>query len=373
VATHRLDEERIRALLEPVPPRFDEEGRRVRCVALYSGGLDSTLAALLMRLQGVDVVAVNMFTGFCTTDHQRRVGRTDRDGGPKEHEALGGAAALDLPIEVVDVRAGYLQVLTRPRFGWGSAVNPCIDCRIHMLGKAGRELLREHGAHFVVTGEVLGQRPMTQMRQKLRLIEEEAGLSRLIVRPLSQGLLWRTIPEERGWIDGSRLLRISGRGRKPQIALAQELGLLRYPQPAGGCCFLTDGNYGKRLRDLLDHRDPDSVGFEDVLALKGGRHFRLPGGQKLVLGRNEKENEWMLGFWMLGPFLQVRELNGPLGLYLGDRDSPDFALAKRVLARYADTGGAARVVVEELRQDEVVDAVEVEPLPKGDERAWLIV
>lgn len=370
--THILDEARLSELCAQVPQRLDEAGNPVRCIVLYSGGLDSTLAAILMKLQGIDVVAVNMFTGFCTTDHSRRLGKRDVDGEPKAHEAMAGAATLDIPIEVVDVREGYLQVLTEPRYGWGSAVNPCIDCRIHMLGKARKELLEQYGAHFVVTGEVLGQRPMTQLRQKMRLIEAEAGLSRLVVRPLSQGLLWRTIPEEKGWVDGSRLLRISGRGRKAQMTLANELGLLRYPQPAGGCCFLTDGNYGKRLRDLLDHKDKSTIGFDDVLALKGGRHFRLPGGQKLVVGRNEAENEWIRGFWMLGRFLGSRDVPGPLALYLGDLGSPDFELARQIVARYSDHNGAPTVVLEERHQDDVMALHETPPLRAGAEKAWIL-
>lgn len=370
--TVRFDSETLSRLSADVAPRYDADGRRVRALVLYSGGLDSTLAALLMKLQGIDVVAVHMFTGFCLTDHQRKAGKKGPDGAPIEHEALAGGAAMEIPVEIVDVREGYMQVLTDPKFGWGSSVNPCIDCRIHMLGKAKRELLDEYEAHFVVTGEVLGQRPMTQLSHRLRLIERESGLEGLIVRPLSQQLLPVTIPEKRGWVDRAKLLAITGRGRKPQMELARELGLVRWPQPAGGCCFLTDGNYGKRLRDTIDHTPKERIGFEDVLVLKVGRHFRLPGGNKLVVGRNEADNQMLRAYWTLGHFLEARDVQGPLALFQGDRTSDDLALACRIVARYADVPEGSDVVVDERFQDDAVDEHRAQPLRRGEEAAWIL-
>ena len=365
------------ALLERLnadtPPRLDDDGKPVRALLMYSGGLDSTLAGVLLRMQGVDVVAINMFTGFCYTDHKRKAGHTRPDGSRYQNEAIVGAAGLEIPVEVVDVREGYLKVLTEPKYGWGSAVNPCIDCRIHMFGHAKRELLQEYDAHFLATGEVLGQRPMTQLKRQMRLIERDTGLERLIVRPLCQGVLWETIPEERGWVDREQLLAITGRGRKTQIALARELGVLDFPQPAGGCCFLTDGNYGKRLKDTIEHKGSADVTFEDVLVLKLGRHFRLPDGNKLIVGRNQGDNKLLQAYWTLGPFLCVRGWMGPLSLYVGDEASPDFALAQRITARYSDCPVDTEARVDTLRQGEVRGASRVLPLPKGDENAWKIV
>ncbi len=359
-------------LSSDVPPRLDDEGRPVRALLMYSGGLDSTLAGLLLRLQGIDVIAVNMFTGFCLTDHKRKMGHTRPDGTRYQNEAIVGAAGLEIPVEVVDVREGYLKVLTEPKYGWGSSVNPCIDCRIHMLGHAQRELMEEYGAHFLATGEVMGQRPMTQMKRQMKLIERDTGLERMVVRPLCQGLLWETIPEERGWVDRSQLMSIQGRGRKQQIALAEELGVLDYPQPAGGCCFLTDGNYGKRLKDTIEFKGGPAITFEDVLVLKLGRHFRLPQGNKLVVGRNEEENELLKAYWTLGCFLEVRGHKGPLCLYVGDRDSEDFALAQRITARYSDCPYDQEAPVQVLHQDEVQEEQMTLPLPFGDENAWKI-
>jgi len=354
------------------PQRLDEHGKPVRCLLMYSGGLDSTLAGILMKMQGVDVIAINMFTGFCLTDHKRKAGHVRKDGSAYQSEAIAGAAGLRIPVEVVDVREGYLKVLTQPKHGWGSSVNPCIDCRIHMFSKAERELLDEYDAHFLVTGEVLGQRPMTQQRRQLKLIEKEAGLEGLIVRPLCQGRLWETIPEQKGWIDREGLLTITGRGRKPQIELAKELGVLDYPQPAGGCCFLTDGNYGKRLKDTIVHKRGEELEFEDVLVLKLGRQLRLPDGNKVIVGRNKGDNELLEAYWKLGRFFKLADYKGPLGLYIGDESSPDFTLAQRITARYGDAPEGEEAAVQVLHQENVLRVERVVPLPKGEEKAWLI-
>jgi tRNA U34 2-thiouridine synthase MnmA/TrmU len=325
-----------------------------------------------MKMQGIDVIAINMFTGFCLTDHKRKMGHKRKDGSRYQNEALVGAAGLQIPVEVVDVREGYLKVLTEPKYGWGSAVNPCIDCRIHMFSHAERELMEEYDAHFLVTGEVLGQRPMTQMKKKLRLIEREAGLEGMIVRPLCQAALWKTIPEEKGWVDTDKLMSVTGRGRKPQIQLAKDLGILDYPQPAGGCCFLTDGNYGKRLKDVIEHRAKEDLGFQDVLVLKLGRHFRLPEGNKLIVGRNHEENQMLRGHWNLGKFLRVRGWMGPLSLYVGDVASSDFRLAMEITARYSDCPADVVVPVEVLDQDDVQDMRRVTALGRGEENHWKI-
>jgi tRNA U34 2-thiouridine synthase MnmA/TrmU len=195
----------------------------------------------------------------------------------------------------------------------------------------------------------------------------------MIVRPLCQGALWETIPEQKGWVDREMLMSITGRGRKPQIQLAKDLGVLDYPQPAGGCCFLTDGNYGKRLRDVIDHKPKEELTFEDVLLLKVGRHFRLPDGSKLIVGRNEGDNDMLAGFWTLGPFLRVKDHMGPLSLYLGDQASSDFHLAMEITARYSDAPWEVPVPVEILHQEEVLRVEpNITPLPRGGELPWKI-
>ena len=371
--TVRIDE-RLREHLERgVTPRLDEDGRQVRCLLMYSGGLDSTLAGIILRLQGIDVVAINCFTGFCLTDHKRKMGHERSDGSRYQNEAIVGAAGLQIPVEVVDVREGYLKVLTEPKHGWGSSVNPCIDCRIHMLSYANRELMEEYEAHFIATGEVLGQRPMTQMRRQMKIIEQESNLEGLVVRPLCQQALDESIPEQRGWVDRDSLLGINGRGRKEQIRLAEQFGVLDYPQPAGGCCFLTDGSYGNRLKDTIEHRDHRDLDFDDVLVLKVGRHFRLPSGNKLIVGRNQDENLLLRSYWHLGVFMQVSNFPGPLSLYLGDEQSDDLELALRITARYADCPADKEVELHLLEQDDVKESRNATPFPRGEERAWQIL
>ncbi|MBJ94190.1 MAG: hypothetical protein CMP23_06885 [Rickettsiales bacterium] len=371
--TVRIDE-RLREHLERgITPRLDENGRQVRCLLMYSGGLDSTLAGILLRLQGIDVVAINCFTGFCLTDHKRKMGHERRDGSRYQNEAIVGAAGLQIPVEVVDVREGYLKVLTEPRHGWGSAVNPCIDCRIHMLSHASRELLEEYDAHFIATGEVLGQRPMTQMKRQMKIIERESGLEGMVVRPLCQVALEESIPEQKGWVDRDSLLGINGRGRKEQIRLAEAFGVLDYPQPAGGCCFLTDGNYGRRLKDTIVHLGEKDLDFDDVLVLKVGRHFRLPDGNKLIVGRNQEENELLRSYWHLGLFLAVNGHPGPLALYLGRPESDDLDLALRIVARYSDCPADEEVQLRMMSGEDVTGTRPATPCSRGDERAWQIL
>jgi len=253
----------------------------VRAVALLSGGLDSTLAVRLLQEQGVEIKALHFYTGFCITEHKRRLGLKREDGQQYVNPALKAAAQLRVPLEVVDISEDYYRIVLNPKYGYGKNVNPCIDCRIHMLRKA-KEIMERDGYHFVVTGEVLYQRPMSQTPQRLRLIERESGLEGYILRPLSAKVLPQTIPEIRGWVDRKRLLGIRGRSRKVQIALAQRFGL-EYEQPAGGCCYLTDENYAERFREAFAVEG--RISREDLVLFAVGRHLRLPSGVKLIVAR----------------------------------------------------------------------------------------
>ena len=369
---HFIETVKVEGIIDP--PRLDENGNQVRCVLLYSGGLDSTLAALVLKLQGIDVRAVNMSTGFCTTSHRRAMGRTDAQGKPLQHEALSGASELQIPIDVIDIRDGYLDVLTKPKHGWGKAANPCVDCRIFMLRHA-EEYRMEIGAHFIATGEVVGQRPMTQMRHTLRLIEREAGLRDMLVRPLSQRSLWETEPERRGWVDRNRLLDFHGRGRQAQLALAQTLHVIEFPQPAGGCCFLTDRNYAVRLKDLIEHQGDKQLDFDDVLVLRVGRQFRLPDGNKVVVGRDEAENNFLERTYAhLGTLLTIDEVPGPTSLYIGNDSSPDKLLAGRITARYSDLEQLDSIAVRYWKgaDDATSWEEQLSPLPRGDEQRWML-
>jgi tRNA U34 2-thiouridine synthase MnmA/TrmU len=247
----------------------------MKALALLSGGLDSTLAVKLIMEQGTSVEAINFVTPFCQC----------RKGGCGASEA---AKNFNIPLKVVNAGPAYLRVVRNPKFGYGKNLNPCVDCRIFMLKKA-KKYAKEIGADFIFTGEVLGQRPMSQHKGALKLIEKEAGLEGKILRPLSGKLLPKTEAEEKGYINKETLRDISGRSRKTQIQMTQEFNILKYPCVGGGC-LLTDKQFASKLRDLFQHKK--RVTIKDVNSLKIGRHFRF-GANKIIVGRNENEN-WLL-------------------------------------------------------------------------------
>ena len=249
---------------------------KIKAVGLLSGGLDSTIAAKLMLEQGIEVCAVNFTSPFCTCT-------------PKKAGCAAVITAVkqlgDIPLRRAALRDEYLEMVQNPKHGYGSGLNPCIDCRIMKIHKAG-EYMRQIGASFLFTGEVLGQRPMSQHRRAIELIDRESGLRGYILRPLSAAHFEPTIPEKEGWVDRSKLLGISGRSRKEQISLATEKGIEDYPCPAGGC-LLTDKNFADRMRDYFAYTETPSM--KDIPLLKVGRHFRLDSGDRVIVARNKQE------------------------------------------------------------------------------------
>jgi tRNA U34 2-thiouridine synthase MnmA/TrmU len=249
---------------------------KIKAVGLLSGGLDSTLSAKLMLDQGVDIYAINFTSPFCTC--------TPKNAGcPAVVTAVRELGSIRL--KRVALRDEYLELVRNPNHGYGRGMNPCIDCRILKIKKAG-EYMRKIGASFLFTGEVLGQRPMSQHRRAIELIDKESGLRGHILRPLSAAHFEPTIPEQEGWVDRNRLLGISGRSRKIQISLAAEKGIRDYPCPAGGC-LLTDKDFSDRMRDYLRFTEYPSI--KDIPLLKVGRHFRLENGDKVIVARNNHE------------------------------------------------------------------------------------
>jgi hypothetical protein len=331
--------------------------RTVKAIAMISGGLDSTLALALVKRQGIEVKAVNFYTGFCITETQRRKGGRP-DGSIPRNEALRAAADLEVEIEYVDISgSGYLDMLVQPRFGYGANANPCVDCRVFMMARA-REIMEREGADFVFTGEVLGQRPKSQRRDTLRIIERESGLDGRLLRPLSARLLPPTIPEREGLVDRARLGDISGRGRGPQIALARELGLTDWPQPAGGCCFLTDESFSRKFFDVLDAREaagePRRIEREDVVLLSTGRHFRLSPRAKLIVGRTEVENAILERYGAAhARVAAVEPVLGPVAVVQGVPTWEERLLACAIVARYGKGRAAPQVEVEWREGDEV--------------------
>jgi tRNA-uridine 2-sulfurtransferase len=288
----------------------------VRALGLFSGGLDSMLAAAVLRAQSIEVTLLCFVTPFFGPERPRE-----------------SAARLNLPLREVDVTEKFLPLIYAPPHGWGRGHNPCIDCHLLMLREAGAIMAAE-GFDLVFTGEVLGQRPMSQNRGSLNLIARDSGIADRLLRPLSAKLLKATQPEALGWVDRERLLNFSGRGRKPQMALAEAYGITRYPAPAGGC-LLTDPMYALRLKELLCHvREASRPELE---LLKWGRHFRLPSGAKAVVGRTQRENEALLGLKTPEDLLvRVERYPGPVVLVSGAASGEDLEEAAGLAAAYSD-------------------------------------
>ncbi|MCK4910590.1 MAG: hypothetical protein KAR83_03060 [Thermodesulfovibrionales bacterium] len=295
-----------------------------RAIALLSGGLDSTLAVLLLRKQNIDVTAVTFLMHF---------GCDMSDSASCTTDASSLASRYGFTLKMCHLADKFTEIVKNPKFGHGKNMNPCIDCRILMLMEA-KELMRMSGADFVATGEVLGQRPMSQRRDTFPRIDREAGLEGLVLRPLSAKLLNPTRPELEGLVDREQLLGIAGRGRRPQIALAEELGLTDYPAPAGGC-LLTEPNFSYRLKELLDH-DPDPA-LKELHLLRVGRHFRPPGGDKFVVGRDERENARLESLADSGDLLlDVLDVASPITLIPARASKEEIAFAAATCVRYSD-------------------------------------
>lgn len=323
---------------------------RKKAVVLISGGLDSLLAAKIMLEQGVDVVGVHLYTGLCITEHKRRTGQLDGKGHVPQNPAFKVADDLGIPLEILDISETYMDVITKPKYGRGSGVNPCKDCRIHMFEHA-ENFMREVGADFIATGEVLGQRPMSQVRPNLDFIHKQTGLEELILMPLSAKLLPETLPEREGWVDRESLYGISGRSRKPQLELVKEFGLSDYEQPAGGCCFLTDETYSRKFKDLFQF-DPDRrLDLEDVILLGVGRHFRLSDRVKLVVGRYEEENAVIERHAGTHALMRATEVNGPTAVIIGVPEPEEERLMAQIVARYGAGKNDESVRIEKTGRD----------------------
>jgi tRNA-specific 2-thiouridylase len=294
--------------------------KKVKAISLLSGGLDSILATELIRRQGIDVVCFNVKTPF---------GIPKKDG---TSEAAQAAEQLKVPLKIQVVDKEYIKMLRNPKYGYGKNLNPCVDCKIFILKQA-KKYAKEIGADFLFTGEVLGERPMSQHRPALKTIAEEAGLKGKLLRPLSAKLMAETEAEKKGIVDRNQLLDISGRGRKPQFALAKEYGITTYPSPAGGC-LLTCEEYAKKLQDLFNHKK--RITQADVALLRFGRHFRI-GENKFIVGRNKAENEFLVANKLPGDFtFELPAIVGPITLLQGAKTKVAIETAAKLTASYSD-------------------------------------
>jgi tRNA-uridine 2-sulfurtransferase len=314
----------------------------VKAIALLSGGLDSSLAIRVVQEQGVEVEGLHFVSVFNGT----------APASPGLLRALRVARQLGIRARTVSFTAEHLRLVMDPAHGHGANLNPCIDCHMAMLRRAAEEMAAV-GARFLVTGEVVGQRPMSQRQYVLGQIDRETGLGGLILRPLSARLLPPTVPEKEGWVDRERLLDISGRSRKRQLELAARYGLTEHGAPAGGC-LLTDPGFTARLRDLLEHEihhggteGTEKTDPSDVHLLKVGRHFRLDPRTKVVVGRNERENDVVYTFSRPGDrLLVVRDVPGPTTLLRGNVSSENLRTAAALTVRHTKLRAAAEAAVE---------------------------
>jgi tRNA-uridine 2-sulfurtransferase len=321
-----------------------------RAVALMSTGLDSLLAARLVADQGIEVHGLHCSFRFAFSSGRER---------PDVLASL--VEPMGVRLHVVDITDPFMDVMRRPEHGFGSAVNPCIDCHLFMIRRA-KILMEELGAGFLVTGEVVGQRPMSQNKPTLFHIEKLAGLKRLILRPLSAKVLPVTIPEENGWVDRERLFGISGRGRKPQETLAAELGITEYFQPAGGC-ILTDPFYAGRLRAFIRNRGQESITTDVMMLCRFGRHFWTGMGRWVIIGREEKDNEGLerlsAGRWIF----ETEEITGPTALADAVSGPDEAASIASMLVRYVNRrkGDLVRVLARRGGESYRIEAAPADP------------
>jgi tRNA U34 2-thiouridine synthase MnmA/TrmU len=327
--------------------------KQIKALALFSGGLDSILSCRVIMEQGIEVKALNFITPF-TGYHKK-----GREEEAREH----ARRSYGIDLEVIDVGREYTEVVAHPRYGYGKHLNPCVDCKIFFFSKA-KEYLAVEGASFLITGEVIGQRPMSQRRDTLHIIERESGTEGILLRPLCAQHLRPTIPEKEGLVDRARLLDFAGRGRKSQIALAARYGIKDYPPPAGGC-FLADPNISARLQWIFDNLN-DST-FEMMLLTTLGRHFALAENTLLVVGRDERENNQIALLSKAEDMeLELVSLPGPLSLLRGPVSLEIIKIAAAITAfcskarnekqvevtyrKAGDTGGAV-IRVDPLTED----------------------
>lgn len=342
-----------------------------KAVALISGGLDSLLAAKVMLEQGIHVEGINFYTGFCVEGHTHAIRKKDK-AKPKRNNALWSAETLGIKLHIIDVIDEYKDVLINPKHGYGQNMNPCLDCKVFMVSKA-KEWADENGFDFIITGEVIGQRPMSQRRETMPVISAESGADDRLLRPLCAQNLPETLPEREGWVNRDELHDFSGRTRKPQMALAEKFGFDDYSQPAGGCCFLTDKAYSVKLTDLWASRGKKEYEIDDIMLLKVGRHFRPKPNFKLIVAREEGENNFLQGYRKQFITLRTMSHKGPLTLLDGTIEDGDLELAAKIVARFSQGRDADSVDVEVAELGEVVKNINIKPFTVDEiQEAWRV-
>ena len=329
------------------------------------------LAAKVVQNQGVHVEGINFFTGFCVEGHTHAIRQKDQKK-PKRNNALWVAEQIGIKLHIVDVVEQYKNVVINPKHGYGANLNPCLDCKGFMVARA-HAWMQAQGFDFIITGEVVGQRPMSQRKDTMPVIARESGARDRLLRPLCAKLLPPTLPELEGWVDREKLHDFSGRNRKPQMALAESFGLTDWAQPAGGCCFLTNASYSAKLGDLWQARGSREYELDDIMLLKVGRHLRPRPHFKLIVSREQGENNFLRGYRHQFAHLEPVSHKGPLTLIDGELSADDLHLAAAIVARYSQGRDAPGVTVRHTSRNGASEEIGVTPLaPEAVQPAWHI-
>lgn len=342
-----------------------------KAVALISGGLDSLLAARIIQDQGVKIEGINFYTGFCVEGHTHAIRNEDK-GNAKRNNALWVAEQLGIKLHIMEVIEEYKDVVLNPKHGYGKNMNPCLDCKIFMVHKAQAwAWMEENEFDFIITGEVIGQRPKSQRKDSMPVIARESGAEDRLLRPLCAKNLPVTLPEREGWVNRDELYDFHGRNRKPQIALAHKFGFTDFAQPAGGCCFLTDQSYSSKLKDLWSARGERNYELDDIMLLKVGRHIRPKPYYKLIIGREDGENNYLSGYF--NEFTNIKTIShkGPLALIDGTVNKTDMEEAAAIVARYSQGRDADTVEVEITDCNGAAERLSVQPMSSIEvEESW---
>lgn len=329
------------------------------------------LAVKVIQEQGIEVEGINFYTGFCVEGHTHAIRKRD-EKKEKRNNALWVAEQLGIKLHIEDISEEYKNVVLNPKHGYGQHLNPCLDCKIFMVKQTqlllnrARDFASQGGFDFIITGEVIGQRPKSQRRVTLPLIARESGADDRLLRPLCAKNLAPTLPEREGWVNRDQLYDFSGRNRNPQIELAKKFGLNDYAQPAGGCCFLTDAAYSSKLADLWQARGKRDYELDDIMLLKVGRHLRPKAHFKMIISREEGENRFLEGYRKSFTHLVCTSHPGPLTLLDGSPSEEDIELAARICTRYSKARSDQQAQVEVHYLGGVVKTLQVQPMASED-------
>lgn len=343
----------------------------IKALSLISGGLDSLLATKVILEQGVHVEGLNFYTGFCVEGHTHAIRQKD-NAKPKRNNALWVAETLGIKLHIIDIVEEYKSIVLNPKHGYGQHLNPCLDCKIFMIKKA-MQWLDEHQFDFIITGEVIGQRPKSQLKRNMPFVAKRSGAEDRLLRPLCAQNLPETLPEREGWVDRNQLFDFSGRSRKPQMALADQFNLKNYAQPAGGCCFLTNEHYAKKLSDLWQAKQKRDYELDDIMLLKVGRHIRPKPHFKLIIGREEGENNFLEGYRKQFHHIRIKDYMGPLTLIDGYVNEVDLHLAARIAARFSAGKDQPAINIELISPNGDTQIQSVVPLKETEiEKTWYV-